>query len=529
MKLSSARNLAREHWKTRVQIMKAQLTSFDELSNETDSGIGAGIGKDWSFEAESASYSTSEIAPSFDAAAIAKAVVCEPQDEPIVSHTSFLPPPPQHQKPENAKTPASSKIEQLFAIPTKTPTQTKKISPTKIPALQHSNNNTSISSQVESLNAKIATLRNSNESLISENKSLRETNAKNFDLVSTLSFSVKSLKREKETLQKSVRANEMIPSKHDREQIELLRHKITNLQVQLKSAETRSTASQNRLQTRIDELVAQNDELVQEVSALESERGILSIKVQQLMQQAQKFNYLEQELKQQLLMMKKLPPLATKAAPSINNSAVLLDATLKLQQKLHETRKQVPPPPTKQPLVQKSSIAQKVLDDIQARLEMSMEPYTEQEISSGKVTRIFTTSAITTATTKRTSNSAITLSYYRNGTVKFKDPSTETTKIFFSNNDYKQTTRTETVYWYASRRIKHTTDLKTNHQTLEFMETGQVEKRFADGSQEIIFSDGTVKYIYADGREESVFPDGSVQLSSSFSDGASSQEKGVAL
>ncbi|KAJ1342951.1 hypothetical protein BSLG_002458 [Batrachochytrium salamandrivorans] len=66
------------------------------------------------------------------------------------------------------------------------------------------------------------------------------------------------------------------------------------------------------------------------------------------------------------------------------------------------------------------------------------------------------------------------------------------------------------VYWYNGPRTLHTTQ-PAGLEILQF-DSGQIEKRYTDGTQEIIFPDQTVKYIFASRAEEVIFPDGKVQL-----------------
>ncbi|KAI9327721.1 T-complex protein 10 C-terminus-domain-containing protein [Zopfochytrium polystomum] len=105
--------------------------------------------------------------------------------------------------------------------------------------------------------------------------------------------------------------------------------------------------------------------------------------------------------------------------------------------------------------------------------------------------------------------SGTSLSWSRNGQVRQKCPDGRF-KIFYENGDYREFSQGRTVYWYADRRIIHTTSEDHLH-TLEYLDSGQVERYYPDGTHEVAFADGTMKFTFPNGREECVFPDGTVQ------------------
>uniref|UniRef100_A0A8C3YA07 Centromere protein J C-terminal domain-containing protein n=1 Tax=Catharus ustulatus TaxID=91951 RepID=A0A8C3YA07_CATUS len=83
--------------------------------------------------------------------------------------------------------------------------------------------------------------------------------------------------------------------------------------------------------------------------------------------------------------------------------------------------------------------------------------------------------------------------------------------ISFCNGDVKKIMPGHRViYYYADAQMIHT----ANPDGLEVLQTFYIffstEKRYTDGTQEIVFPDHTVKCLYSDGLKETFFPDGTV-------------------
>ncbi|XP_072164181.1 centrosomal P4.1-associated protein-like [Diadema setosum] len=82
----------------------------------------------------------------------------------------------------------------------------------------------------------------------------------------------KKLKREKKLFEKHQKTMRSIPDKRDREEIELLKNQLSDLQVELKQRESRWNASTRRLRDRIEALETENGELREEVKLMEQRR-----------------------------------------------------------------------------------------------------------------------------------------------------------------------------------------------------------------------------------------------------------------
>ncbi|KAJ3381860.1 hypothetical protein HDU84_004779 [Entophlyctis sp. JEL0112] len=348
--------------------------------------------------------------------------------------------------------------------------------------------------------SEIANLRSANAALAAENNSLKDALHNHSATIEALNATVKALRRDKNVLEKSLRANEHIPSKGDRQQIDLLKQKLSAQQSAAADSAHRAALANDRLRSRVADLTRRLEDSTDEVKLLETQRATLREKVRDL----------EAALAH-----------ATTSASVSAAAATLPPAAAPAREHTHATAHgdystQAPPSATahtasrarraEKRLSQDGSHAQtnhfaveqaqNELNKVQETIGYAKEPYTEINHPAGKITRTFTTLSADEA-------APVTLSRYKNGTIKLKHPSH--TMVFFANGDTKKTTADESVYFYASRDILHTTDLRTQTQTIEFRACGQIERRFRDGRQEVWFADGTVKYVHADGREEFVF------------------------
>ena len=81
--------------------------------------------------------------------------------------------------------------------------------------------------------------------------------------------------------------------------------------------------------------------------------------------------------------------------------------------------------------------------------------------------------------------------------------------VSFFNGDVKQVTADQRViYYYAEVQTTHST-YPDGLEIIQFP-NNQVEKHYPEGTKEIIFPDQTIKYLFLNGSEESIFPDGTV-------------------
>ncbi|XP_059090439.1 centromere protein J-like [Tigriopus californicus] len=103
---------------------------------------------------------------------------------------------------------------------------------------------------------------------------------------------------------------------------------------------------------------------------------------------------------------------------------------------------------------------------------------------------------------------------FHNGNRKVISPDGKTTKVFYYNDDVKESLPSGLVkYFYAQTKTWHLT-YPDKKEVLQFS-NGQEEIRYPDGVVQITFPDGSVKRIGSDGSEDLSFPDGTkVEVSS---------------
>ncbi|KAJ3068540.1 hypothetical protein HDU98_008294 [Podochytrium sp. JEL0797] len=471
----------------------------------------------------------------------------------ITDHTTTTP---------TKRDPHSPAASSLLPRPTKTTIPSHSLLP-KRPSPSPTHHDTAV------LLKDLEILKQANASLKQDNIRLSQSHADQREKLASLSDSVKLLRREKETLEKSKKADVLIPSRREREQLDLLRLKITDLQHTVKQTELKSSAAIDRYKTRVDELTRANSELREEVRVLEQERQMQQQQVVMMMAAAaaEGASAVKRGVGvgavggggksgkvQHQPSVSSLPPLVAgkpqqqQAVSGLQGSGAgglekrKSSGTLQQQRQQQSpssssaktatpppppsvtippsrtaVAKPAPPPPRTNGVAQPAQPLQhqrsrqnlevglfdegrKALDELQGKLGIC-ESFTETQVQNAKLVRQYESGQL--------------VSWYKNGTMKLKHSSGDAgagsmTKIFFNNGDFKETNGGRVVYWYAEKQILHTT-FEDGLETVNFMESGQIEKHYPDGTQEIVFKDSTVKYIYANGEEKSIFPDGTIQ------------------
>ncbi|XP_021345234.1 centromere protein J-like [Mizuhopecten yessoensis] len=83
---------------------------------------------------------------------------------------------------------------------------------------------------------------------------------------------MKKLRHEKKMFEKYQKASRSIPDKKEREEIEMLKRQLQELQEEIKRKDTRWTNSTSRLRSKIDQLEQENGELKEEINLMEKKR-----------------------------------------------------------------------------------------------------------------------------------------------------------------------------------------------------------------------------------------------------------------
>ncbi|KAL2913236.1 hypothetical protein HK105_207238 [Polyrhizophydium stewartii] len=307
--------------------------------------------------------------------------------------------------------------------------------------------------------------------------------------------STRELRRERQLWERQKKAAEVLPTKKERQEIEILRGKLLEQFKTWKEKETRLVQTQDRLNRRIEELMRRNAELLDEVKALEKERAQYVARGEPRAETR--------------------PPQARSEKPRpLPASAPVLRDAASVASKPHDSGvsgvSAVSAPtggaaPTKA---------------VRARSSVSaMQQARKHEHATAELNRLASTVGLSPPFEERVSEdgrrhrtyaNGTRLVWYSNGTIRqlrFDGIEVE----HFANGDYRTTHPDgHMVYWFEQSRTLQT--VRPDGVDILQFEDGQVETRFPDGTLEVVFQDQTVKTVFPNGDERVVFPDGRVRL-----------------
>lgn len=322
----------------------------------------------------------------------------------------------------------------------------------------------------------------------------------------------KKLRREKQLNDQFLKTRTRT-DRRDREELQILRKQVEDLQAELKKKEVRWLATQKRLQDRIRLLDTENADVKREMQEQEKQRL-----------QAQKRQ--QSPPGRKMIIKCDSPPLAvaTNTVPALNGVShsppVSPGSSLELRPAEREARSTANTSsqssgqrsPSEWPTNESSQyqsfndnrqttstnsalVATLEFDPSISLIEKSDARIEEYQHSDGAVEHIF-------ASRKR----RIT---YPNGTRKEISSDGQSVLVLFFNGDVKHTfPDRRIIYYFAENKTTHTTypdGLQVYH-----FPNDQLEKHYPDGTKEITFPNQSVKFLFADGSEESVLVDGTI-------------------
>ncbi|XP_046840996.1 centromere protein J-like isoform X2 [Xenia sp. Carnegie-2017] len=377
----------------------------------------------------------------------------------------------------------------------------------------------------------------------------------------------KRLRRDKRIFEQYQKASRALPDKKEREEITVLKSKITELQEELKLRETRWSAAITRYKDRISALENEVREIRNEAKLLEKQNFDLQKKEQQKSRERQEFKGFEKQKseipssfkvhspeeiqsKKTLAVISDDEPVCAVRNKSFNThetenySLVESKSTsdynnkIQFEENIDSILKQNNA--TQSPLTMKN--AQKHTSPSTENAQKHTSPSTE---NARKHSSPSTENARKhSSPTKQSSSQAKSVRFkedtrshhkitphkqfssdgkretinpdgsrvvtFANGTRKEISDDGLSVVVTFFNGDIKQIFPDKRVeYFYAEVKTTHTT-YPDGLEVLHFP-SGQIEKHYPDGTKEIIFPDATVKYFYTSGDEECVFTDGTVE------------------
>ncbi|XP_032694070.1 centromere protein J isoform X1 [Lontra canadensis] len=313
---------------------------------------------------------------------------------------------------------------------------------------------------------------------------------------------MRKLQKERKVFEKYTTVARTFPDKKEREEIQVLKQQVADLQEDLKRKEAKWSSTQGRLRSQIEMLVRENTDLREEIKVMERFR----------LDAWKKAEATESSIRMGPCVA------ATKRDGSMNSSFRLQKSQISsgtqvekckknhLQTQGNLSRRSKPVPPRDLGSSDKGQTASpreppEPVDFPDPACKKDNKKEEKEEIQGeishpdGKVEKVY--------------KNGCHVILFPNGTRKEVGADGKTVTVTFFNGDVKQVMPDERViYYYASAQTTHTT-YPEGLEILHFS-SGQIEKHFPDGRKEITFPDQTIKNLFPDGQEESIFPDGTI-------------------
>ncbi|KAH6587253.1 hypothetical protein BASA50_001386 [Batrachochytrium salamandrivorans] len=311
---------------------------------------------------------------------------------------------------------------------------------------------------------------------------------------------MRAFKKERLLWERHKKASEILPNKKERQEIDLLKTQLLEKLKLWKDKETRLLQTQDRLGRRVDELTRRNLELLDEVKTFEQERANFIANHPERRSGSPFIEQAEIQVKANSRKAKSNSANVISHRPSLPKLSANGTASLSTKPKSAsangiDRRGMTSSNVMAKPVASLVDPAESALDGLEKTLGLGA-CNEERLFPEGKRDRFY--------------DGGTRLVWHVNGTMK-QTRADGLEVVYFCNGDYKTLHPDgHVVYWYNGPRTLHTTQ-PAGLEILQF-DSGQIEKRYTDGTQEIIFPDQTVKYIFASRAEEVIFPDGKVQL-----------------
>ncbi|KAJ3306477.1 hypothetical protein HDV03_005087 [Kappamyces sp. JEL0829] len=336
----------------------------------------------------------------------------------------------------------------------------------------------------------------------------------------------KRLQRERKLWEKQKKAADILPTKRERQEIELLAAQLNELNEQSRQKEARLLLAQDRLKKKVMELEKRNKELQEEVNVLERERAS---RIEVSIKPNVGLSHITKSKSVDSLPSKPKRSVMPVAKSTTDLPKAEIPRTLDARQGEDRT--------LAQPLVQKSSIIphvshpppttrSKILGglvkpigdaDSPKETEVKREPKRATEFDAAKIdldqlqTELHLERPVREICNEdgsrtRTFADGTQLVWLNDGKMKLCRTD-DIQVLYFSNGDSKTVfPDSRVVFWYNSHKTRHTT-YPDGLQICEY-EDGQVEEISPDGKHVIQFPDGIIKTILPHGLEIIQYADG---------------------
>ncbi|KAJ3274483.1 hypothetical protein HDV01_002611 [Terramyces sp. JEL0728] len=331
------------------------------------------------------------------------------------------------------------------------------------------------------------------ESAVKREEKARIDKAKIRKLKVSVDLEMKKFKKEKLLWEKQRKAMEILPTKRERQEVEMLRIQLQEERDKFKQNENRLQLGQERTRKKNEDLEKRNRELLEEVKTLEQERSnFLELKKSATTEKEERF---VEDFKASERVRTSLP-LAKSKKPSLLKQATRLSLGSAEQKTLKKTASMpaLNIKVSKRNIVHAPSEGELKLNELEKKLGMKTHVH-QNEMKDGCIERFY-------------SDKSRCVWNNGNSIEVYKPDGLITT--FFPNGDKKAVDigKIET-YWYKESKIKQT--ITPGGETLVEFENGQKERKLPDGTWIIEFTDNTVKTVNPDGSERILYGDGKYQ------------------
>nr|XP_017512418.2 centromere protein J isoform X1 [Manis javanica]XP_017512419.2 centromere protein J isoform X1 [Manis javanica]XP_017512420.2 centromere protein J isoform X1 [Manis javanica]XP_017512421.2 centromere protein J isoform X1 [Manis javanica]XP_017512422.2 centromere protein J isoform X1 [Manis javanica] len=313
----------------------------------------------------------------------------------------------------------------------------------------------------------------------------------------------RKLQKERKVFENYTTVARTFPDKKEREEIQVLKQQIADLQEDLKRKEAKWSSTHGRLRSQIEMLVKENTDLREEIKVMERFR-LDAWKKAEATESSAKLGQCATAVKKDGSMSS-----SVRFQKSQISSGTQVEKYKKnylpTQGNPSRRSKSVPPhvlgnPDKGQTASPRESSEPADITDPEYKEDDEKEEKEgiQGEIShpDGKIEKVY--------------KNGCRLILFPNGTQKEVSADGMTVTVSFFNGDVKRVLPDKRViYYYAAAQITHTT-YPEGLQVLHFSSGQIAEKHFPDGRKEITFPDQTIKNLFADGHEESIFPDGTI-------------------
>uniref|UniRef100_A0A2C9JNJ7 Centromere protein J C-terminal domain-containing protein n=1 Tax=Biomphalaria glabrata TaxID=6526 RepID=A0A2C9JNJ7_BIOGL len=374
---------------------------------------------------------------------------------------------------------------------------------------------------------------------------------------------MKKIKRERKLFDNYQSKIRSMPDKRDREEIEMLRNQLQELQDELKRKESRWNSSTARLKNRIAELELENGEVKEEIRILEKKRlewmtSQSNAKVSQAQTNGKsgtgdfgksvspspRSSTPTRETGRNKETSGQVAQTSSSKSSSTSSTAVpsLAGSKKKLLVNSSSQSSSNSPAPSSEPKIQSAQQVNMAADTMQTQktsvpvmMDNTLPSCTQSSsmpgaqnysgpssgarsaamiamekavVDKGDVTA-FKESRHPEGKVEKTYKTGAKEIHFPNGTVKEISADGQTIICRLANGDIRQIFPDHrVVYIFAEAEILQTT-YSDGLETFEF-KNGQTEKRYPDGTVEIIFPSKDVKYLFPDGGQEVILTNGTV-------------------